>query len=80
MCSKNTTFLTGNQLKSPAKKHFHKELLKNSKKNLNLEHFQKVQSILIDGNMTVEIYMESWEGSALKAQIIRGEWDGIHSY
>jgi len=43
MCSKNTDFLTENQLKSPAKKHFHKELLKNSKKNLHLEHFQKVQ-------------------------------------
>ena len=43
MCSKNTDSLTENQLKSPAKKHFHKELLKNSKKNLNLEHFQKVQ-------------------------------------
>lgn len=45
MCSKNTDSLTENQLKSPAKKHFHKELLKNSKKNLNLEHFQKVQYI-----------------------------------
>lgn len=46
MCSKNTDFLTENQLKSPAKKHFHKELPKNSKKNLYLEHFQKVQHIL----------------------------------